>query len=133
VGTVTAAGGFMGACGSQLGRLTGGFYVPEWAWVGFGTFATAVCMAGYMSFQRPACDIFIAGITQLPSTLYICLLAIFSHHKAFYRNLCVMGFSLNAPLTANVCYSDLSLSLVPALHGYLCYMHGSVSHGHLRV
>lgn len=98
VGTVTAAGGFMGACGSQLGRLTGGFYVPEWAWFGFGTFTTIVCMAGYMSFQRPACDIFIAGITQIVPTLYICLLAMLSRHRLLFRNLCVMGFSLNAPL-----------------------------------
>lgn len=125
VGTVTAAGGFMGACGSQLGRLTGGFYVPEWAWVGFGTFATVVCMAGYMSFQRPACDIFIAGITQLPSTLYICLLAIFSHHKAFYRNLCVMGFSLNAPLLPMyailIYHFHWSLPCINTLlHAWLC-------------
>ena len=88
----------MGACGSQLGRLTGGFYIPEWVWVGFGTCTTVVCMAGYMSFQRPACDIFIAGITQILPTLYICLTAIFSQHKLLIRMLCILGFSLNAPL-----------------------------------
>jgi hypothetical protein len=31
--------------------------------------AGAVAM-GYMSFKRPACDIFIAGITQFPTTFY---------------------------------------------------------------
>ncbi len=32
---------------------------------------------GYMSFKRPACDIFIAGITQFPSTFYcLCVLGV---------------------------------------------------------
>jgi hypothetical protein len=98
VGTVTAAGGFMGACGSHLGRLTGGISIPENVWFSFGAFSTAVCMAGFMSFQRPACDIFIAGITQFPPTVYICLLAMYSQFRPCYRNLCIIGFSLNAPL-----------------------------------
>ena len=125
VGTVTAAGGFMGACGSQLGRLTGGFYVPEWVWFGFGTFTTVVCMAGYMSFQRPACDIFIAGITQIVPTMYICLLAILSGHKPLYRIMCVMGFSLNAPLLPMyailIYHFDWSLPRINTLlHAWLC-------------
>jgi hypothetical protein len=125
VGTVTAAGGFMGACGSQIGRLTGGFYIPECCWLGFGAFTTAVCMAGYMSFQRPACDIFVAGCTQVTPTVYICLLAVMSRYKTFYRSLVVFGFFLNAPLLPIyswlVFHTDWSLGRVNTLlHTFLC-------------
>lgn len=38
---------------------------PWYVWPFYGTFMTAACAMGYMSFKRPACDIFIAGITQV--------------------------------------------------------------------
>eukprot|EP00956_Cyclotella_meneghiniana_P026859 scaffold59130_cov34-Cyclotella_meneghiniana.AAC.1 len=38
---------------------------PWYIWPYYGCFMTAACALGYMSFKRPACDIFIAGITQV--------------------------------------------------------------------
>jgi hypothetical protein len=35
----------------------------------------AACGLGHMSYKRPACDIFIAGITQFPTTAY-CVVAL---------------------------------------------------------
>jgi hypothetical protein len=130
VGTVTLAGGFMGACGSQVAKLSGSnkYFIPEWFWAGFGCFTTAVCCAGYMSFQRPACDIFIAGITQFPPTVYICLLSVLQMKKQVSttaRYMCVVGFMLNAPLlplyAAALYHTDWSLARINTmLHCNLC-------------
>ena len=72
VGCVTAAGGFMGSCGSQIYlamnhsvakekvrfRLV---HVSDLLWFIYGGFMTYVCANGEISYQRPACDIFVAG------------------------------------------------------------------------
>mmetsp|Transcript_14535 Transcript_14535/g.40400 ORF Transcript_14535/g.40400 Transcript_14535/m.40400 type:complete len:366 (+) Transcript_14535:200-1297(+) len=39
-------------------------------WLCYGAVGTMTCICGYMSYQRPACDIFIAAITQTPCTFY---------------------------------------------------------------
>jgi hypothetical protein len=111
---------------------------------------TAACALGYMSFKRPACDIFIAGITQFPSTIY-CILALglrkwpststtlktrspkaspidFVHQ--FYRVMYYIGFIGNAPLLPMypllVQYSGMSLAGVNTLlHSWLMVMWGS--------
>lgn len=47
----------------------------RWFWPAYGTYMAGAVAMGYMSFKRPACDIFIAGITQFPTTFY-CLCAL---------------------------------------------------------
>ena len=95
------------------------------------------CALGYISFKRPACDIFIAGITQAPSTFY-CLGAlglrkwgeeIDSKKKRDespiglvrlpYRLMFYVGFIGNAPLLPMypllVQYSGMSLAGINTL------------------
>jgi hypothetical protein len=47
----------------------------RWFWPAYGIYMAGAVAMGYMSFKRPACDIFIAGITQFPTTFY-CLCAL---------------------------------------------------------
>ena len=77
VGFVTAASGIMGAIATELVRkdetLGLAFMpaIPAWFWAGFGMTATMATVLGDFSFQRPACDIFVAGVTQSPGTFYL--------------------------------------------------------------
>ena len=77
VGTVTAASGWMGSIGTvwaKLDRVHGCAsvpVVPEVFWIAFATVTTLVVALGGWSYQRPACDTFVAGITQFPSTFYV--------------------------------------------------------------
>ena len=50
---------------------------PRWFWPAYGAYMAAACGLGRMSYKRPACDIFIAGITQFPTTAY-CVVALAS-------------------------------------------------------
>jgi len=43
----------------------------EGAWLAWGCALTAVVAAGTFSCQRPACDVFIAGSTQSPASLFL--------------------------------------------------------------
>lgn len=155
VGCVTAAGGFMGSCGSaiyrQLHRETPSnkelrvrFHmpiIPDSFWVLYGGYHTYICIVGGMSFQRPACDIFVAGITQFIPTVYnaLVLLSIkwndpIAYTEAQsqigidlasdavlkkYRIMFYVGFFLNAPLLPGypllVQFTSLSLGVVNAL------------------
>jgi hypothetical protein len=133
VGTVTAASGFMGVIGTELVRRDSCKsalpFIPEIFWIAFGVAGTAVVIYGGLSFQRPACDIFIAGITQIPSTLYVMAslsvgLPVLNIHKLVRMAGCV-GFIMNAPLLPVypllVQYTDLSLAAVNTmLHCWLC-------------
>lgn len=113
VGSVTVASAWMGCLGTELARIDrtadGGVaatrgipLLPEWFWAAYGTGATIACAAGSMSFQRPACDIFIAGITQFPSTFYVMLLLGVGLPTVpvpkWARLMGLIGFILNAPL-----------------------------------
>ncbi|KAL7475881.1 hypothetical protein ACHAW6_001777 [Cyclotella cf. meneghiniana] len=79
VGNVSFASCWMGLIGREVARLFDSRSVvpqgPWYFWPVYGSFMTAACALGYMSFKRPACDIFIAGITQFPTTFY-CLAAL---------------------------------------------------------
>jgi hypothetical protein len=133
VGTVTAASGFMGVIGTELVRRDSCKsaipFIPEIFWIAFGVAGTAVVIYGGLSFQRPACDIFIAGITQIPSTLYVMAnlsigLPVLNIRKLVRMAGCV-GFIMNAPLLPVypllVQYTDLSLAAVNTmLHCWLC-------------
>ena len=130
VGTVTAAGGFMGACGAEIsGAFLGVFRTSGWVWAGFAALTTAFCAGGMMSFQRPAADIFVAGITQFPSTLVIVEAAMAKCWKnnlsVIYTGMCAVGFSMNAPLLPLYAFllyhTSWSLPAVNTLlHCWLC-------------
>lgn len=92
---------------------------------------------GYISFKRPACDIFIAGITQFPPTFY-CMGALGLRNwpkrgdvaavkgespidlvRLSYRLMYYVGFIGNAPLLPMypllVQYTDMSLGGINTL------------------
>lgn len=139
VGTVSAASGFMGSsgtvvirkfqqqpdCDPMLKRIP---LIPESFWWAFGAFVTAICAWGGFSFQRPACDIFIVGITQFPSTFYLMTFFMAARHrktKLSARIMGLLGFILNAPLLPMypllIQYTDWSLASVNTLlHTWLC-------------
>jgi len=90
VGCVAAAGGFMGATASFILKasmektkmetqppystrimMTNMVMISPWCWAGVGVTTTLATVGGYFSFQRPACDIFVAGTSQFPSTVYM--------------------------------------------------------------
>ena len=109
--------------------------ICRWFWPIYGTYMAATCALGYISFKRPACDIFIAGITQAPSTFY-CLGALglrkWGEEKKKkrdespiglvrlpYRLMFYIGFIGNAPLLPMypllVQYSGMSLAGINTL------------------
>jgi hypothetical protein len=126
VGTVTAAGGFMGSCASEVSTRFDVFRrVPEALWIGFGLGTTLLCALGGLSYQRPACDIFIAGTTQSPPTFFLmavvgCTMTREKCHISFaYKIVCLIGFIANAPLlpmySLLIQYTDWSLAAVNTL------------------
>eukprot|EP00526_Cylindrotheca_closterium_P018769 CAMPEP_0113647324 /NCGR_PEP_ID=MMETSP0017_2-20120614/25045_1 /TAXON_ID=2856 /ORGANISM="Cylindrotheca closterium" /LENGTH=364 /DNA_ID=CAMNT_0000559363 /DNA_START=259 /DNA_END=1353 /DNA_ORIENTATION=- /assembly_acc=CAM_ASM_000147 len=138
VGTVSLASTSMGCCGSEIVRkfqaerhCSAAFQkiplIPEYVWCIYGSCVFAFTALGGMSFQRPACDIFIAGTTQTPTTAYIMIVLFFlDHPKAKFniRALGMFGFIFNAPLLPLypilIYYTDLSLAAVNTLlHGWL--------------
>lgn len=108
----------------------------RWFWPAYGSYMAAACGLGYISFKRPACDIFIAGITQFPTTLY-CLLVLGRRRwgdknimndsisspiglvRMPYRIMFYIGFIGNAPLLPMypvlVQYSGMSLAGINTL------------------
>jgi hypothetical protein len=143
VGCVTAAGGFMGACGSAMYfRLNQSMpqemvrfrmvYIPYPYWIFYGGCMTIWCILGGISYKRPACDIFVAGTTQFVPTVYLVMTVLsvrWSSSKVAtlpielvkkgYRLCIIIGFFLNAPLLPMyplmVQYTSLSLGVVNAL------------------
>lgn len=148
VGAVAAASGFMGATATELlcldhrgvdvvifpgtsllrRRLTLPV-IPGWFWSAYAVSVTAIVVAGGFSFQRPACDIFVVGITQFPSTFYMMLILYADLQKCDtvsnrVRAAGCCGFILNAPLLPMypilVQYTDWSLgSINTLLHAWL--------------
>lgn len=138
VGTVSLASTSMGCSASEIVRkfqdenhCSEMFrkipLVPEYVWYIYGSCVFACTALGGMSFQRPACDIFIAGTTQTPTTFYIMVVLFFlDHPKAKFniRALGMFGFIFNAPLlpmySILIYYTDLSLAVVNTLlHSWL--------------
>jgi len=73
VGSVAIAGGFIGSYASHLARSVSGtpIFLPEWFWKTFSiTMLITTCVGGF-SCAQPACDIFLAGITQFIPSIYI--------------------------------------------------------------
>lgn len=131
VGTVCFASALMGCVGTELARQYRNMgpvpVIDEKFWVSFGTTTLLICIMGGFSYQRPACDIFIAGTTQIPSTAYVMfILAVQCGHPSLlcsirwrYRVMGCLGFILNAPLLPMypllVQYTDLSLAAINTL------------------
>ncbi|CAJ1970269.1 unnamed protein product [Cylindrotheca closterium] len=138
VGTVSLASTSMGCCGSEIVRkfqaekhCSAKFQkipvVPEYVWCIYGFCVFVFTALGGMSFQRPACDIFIAGTSQTPSTAYIMIVLYFvDHPKAKFniRAWGMFGFIFNAPLLPMypilIYYTNLPLAAVNTLlHSWL--------------
>lgn len=136
VGTVTAAPAFMGSIGTELvhvDRETGQTGVrlpsiPMWFWGAYAVCSTVIVMTGGMSYQRPACDIFMAGVTQSPSTFYLmAVMGLGLEQHSISKRTRYMGaisFILNAPLLPLypllVQYTNWSLGAVNTLlHAWL--------------
>jgi len=139
VGTVSAASCSMGMSGTEAVRqfqkqpncskmLLQLPALNEAFWWTFGICLAAVCAMGGISYQRPACDIFIAGITQTISSFYMMIFFFLVEHKRvtkFARSVGFVGFILNAPLLPMypllVQYTNLTLASVNTLlHCWLC-------------
>jgi len=79
VGNVSFASCYMGLIGREVQKVFGVEGAlplgPWWFWPVYGSYMAGACFLGYISFKRPACDIFIAGVSQSPSTFY-CILAL---------------------------------------------------------
>ena len=83
VGTVTAAGGFIGSIGSAFAKMARGsedkrfkvVVVPSWWWAVWSVFLTSLVFGGVLSMERPAADIFLAGVTQTAPTCYMVVCA----------------------------------------------------------
>mmetsp|Transcript_14947 Transcript_14947/g.41330 ORF Transcript_14947/g.41330 Transcript_14947/m.41330 type:complete len:386 (+) Transcript_14947:75-1232(+) len=140
VGSVTLAPAFMGSIATELHHLDhetsleGGDHirhtmvrdipmVPTWFWAGYAICSTWIATRGGMSYQRPACDICIAGVTQTPCTLYLIAIICFglrSHNiPQWTRFLTPIAYLLNAPLfplyPVLIQYTDWSLASVNTL------------------
>lgn len=132
VGTVAMASGFMGAIAGELLRLRKLSCLPDISgsfWVCYAVVISVMVAAGCFSYQRPACDIFIVGITQFPSTCYItAVLLLLDAGRPFHQTIGgtmwwrlvgMAGFVLNAPLLplypVLVQYTDWSLASVNTL------------------
>lgn len=111
VGTVSLASSSMGSIGSEMVRhfqphAAGEslLFIPEVFWQSFGIMTTLFASFGWFSYQRPACDIFIAGITQTPSSFYlIWILAKVGQQsphllRPSYTYIGMVSFIANAPL-----------------------------------
>lgn len=154
VGNVSFASCWMGLIGREVVRVFDSKISlgPWYLWPFYGAFMTAACACGYMSFKRPACDIFIAGITQFPTTFY-CLggliMATRNNRRKSevaangrcqarhpmdqvlmrYKVMYFVGFIGNAPLLPMypllVQYTDMTLAGINTLlHSWLMVMWG---------
>jgi hypothetical protein len=92
VGTVTTGGGIIGSIGSALNEIAKSqpsfasrfkfVTVPEWVWILHAIGLTVFVATGGISFKRPAADIFIAGITQVPSSAYVVIVLLSNKWQA---------------------------------------------------
>lgn len=112
VGTVTSAGGFLGSIGSSFAKMARGserkrftvVVVPSWWWAVWSIFLTALVFWGFLSMERPAADIFLAGVTQTAPTCYMVVCALSNEWKGNQKSIkkylviLTIGAFLNAPL-----------------------------------
>ena len=60
-------------------------------WTFYGAIGMIACALGYMSFQRPACDIFAAGCTQTPPTFYCMAFLYLVEHPGISKSMRILG------------------------------------------
>ncbi|KAL7555288.1 hypothetical protein ACHAWF_018991 [Thalassiosira exigua] len=152
MGNVSFASCYMGLIGREVQKVFGVKGAiplgPWWFWPAYGSYMALTCGLGYISFKRPACDIFIAGITQFPTTFY-CLGALGLRRwpsrkskkdapeasspinlvRLPYRIMYYVGFIGNSPLLplypVLVQHSGMSLAGINTLlHSWLMVMWG---------
>merc|ERR1712129_560125 len=70
-------------------------------WIGIALYNCFECVIGNMSYNRPACDIFIAGTTQLPSTIYMVMALLISRSRIEY--LVIVHYTDYSMATINTC------------------------------
>lgn len=146
VGSVTAAGGYIGSIGSALAHMSNRsprqrfkvVQVPRWWWVSYAIILTLMVFCGFFSMERPAADIFLAGITQTPPTVYL-FLCLMSNDwgvgmEVFTAQIVLgVGAFLNAPLLplyGILVRMGLSLGTVNTiLHFWLAAAWGSQAYG----
>lgn len=149
VGTVTLAGGAIGAVGTQFASVAAILppdqkrftipIIPEWFWIFWGVSLTVMVWFGALSMKRPACDIFVAGVTQTFPSTYVFLSLISRKWGSFKPRskdntsyllghnsiLMMVGFYSNAPLIFLYPWLvslGLSLGVVNCfLHLVLCF------------
>eukprot|EP00618_Florenciella_parvula_P036627 CAMPEP_0119516518 /NCGR_PEP_ID=MMETSP1344-20130328/33693_1 /TAXON_ID=236787 /ORGANISM="Florenciella parvula, Strain CCMP2471" /LENGTH=337 /DNA_ID=CAMNT_0007554025 /DNA_START=86 /DNA_END=1099 /DNA_ORIENTATION=- len=138
VGTVAAAGGVMGSIMNHLTEHRPGTTpsvlsfvpvnsVPDIVWAVWSVTLTLVVCAGGMSMERPAADIFIAGLTQAVPTAAVAMGAL-AYQKAGHTSvsnttcgLLLFGFFLNSPL---IVFYPLLLSTTDMSLGEInCFLH----------
>lgn len=119
VGSVTLAGGFIGAIGTELATLLNGMssrgnipILPVYFWAFWGIYLTTAAATGEISYKRPACDIFVAGTTQTLPTVYTVLILLSRYWKENKKHLKKLVYS-SFPLTSNyfLCYKQLKSKL----------------------
>lgn len=97
-------------------------------WMAYAAVGTIGCALGVMSFQRPACDIFIAGGTQTPCTFYCMGFIYLVEHPGLSKAMRwggLIGFIMNAAMLPAYPYLILDLGWsLPAtntlMHTNLC-------------
>jgi hypothetical protein len=134
VGSVAAASGWMGSLASLWAQYDEYHEcavipnLPRAFWTTFAAVTTAVVVWGGWSYQRPACDIFVAGITQFPSTFYVMVLLgkgmpTLTGLSPHFRWAGMVAFILNAillPAYPWLVATSLTVGQVNALmHGWL--------------
>lgn len=98
--------------------------VTDVYWTVYSAIGMIACALGYMSFQRPACDIFIAGSTQTPPTFYCMAVIYLVEHPGISKGMRILGlvgFILNAILLP--LYPFLVDNLGWSLGATNCVMH----------
>jgi len=128
VATVGMAGGVIGVMGTKLGRAQNveeRKILPEYFWRSYGMIMVLTCATGFMSYNRPACDIFIAGTTQCAPTFYSIwiMFNIYSMKQQQGNKLTTMKHSIQNYLKYSVSY----LLNAPPLPIYTLLLNAEVS------
>lgn len=78
--------------------------IPHFVWISYSTFLSFLNLVGFYSMKRPACDIFLVGVTQAFPTAYL-VLALFAQKSwkhlgltKWTRRIFVVGALLNIVL-----------------------------------
>lgn len=103
VGCTLAVGGVVGLIAGEIARLGGAARVlPPEAWAAWIVVLEVLMVGGWMSFTRPAADIFFAGATQsLPTLMLQAALHLYNWRPRVGRTtywVLQAGLLLNAPL-----------------------------------